>query len=145
MEINSFQISNHQIVDELEKKLNIELPKDYEDFLSKHNGAKILDGYFFVKGLNQEILMDVFFGVGLDERSLNLEFWHNELKDEIPKNSLLIGRDPGGSFILLINDGKDDGVYFYDDSYFFDQSSDENNTYFISKNFSLFLDMLEGK
>lgn len=145
MEINDYGKNNSTAVEELEKHLNITLPADYKEFLNSHNGAKIVAGYFHVRELNQEISMDIFYGIDLEKRTLNLDFWHKEYGDEIPQNSLLIGSDPGGGFILLVNDGENSGVFYYDHSYFFDQSSDENNTYFISKNFTLFLDMLENK
>lgn len=143
MEMNTYGTGNLLAIESLEKQLNITLPDDYKKFLVSNNGAKIVDGYFYVKDLNQEILMDVLYGIGLEKRVFNLEFWHQEYGDEIPQSSLLIGGDPGGGFILLINNGENDGVYYYDHSYSFNESSDENNTYLISRSFSLFLDMLK--
>jgi SMI1-KNR4 cell-wall len=145
MEIIAYETGEASAVDALEKRLNVTLPDDYKEFLKSSNGAKIIDGYFYVRELEQEILMDVLYGINLKTRTLNLDFWHQEYGDEIPSDSLLIGGDPGGGFILLINDLKNNGIYYYDHSYFFDQSSDENNTYLISRTFSLFLEMLEGK
>lgn len=142
MKINSFKTGVGQSVDEWEEKLNIILPIDYKNFLTQYNGAKIEEGYFFVKGLNKSIMLDILFGSGLDKQSLNLEFWYEEFSEDIPENSLLIGSDPGGGFILLINDGKENGIYYYDHSYFFEESSDELNTYFIADNFTEFFNEL---
>jgi hypothetical protein len=144
MEIISLGKGNSKIAEELEKKLNITLPIDYKNFLDSQNGAKIIDGHFFVKGLDQEIAMNLLYGNDLEKRAFNLEFWHQEFGDDIPDGGLLIGTDPGGGFILLINDGKENGIYYYDHSYFFKESSDEHNTYFIAETFTMFMEMLKS-
>ncbi|MGY3777453.1 SMI1/KNR4 family protein [Isobaculum melis] len=133
-------------VDENELKkflaqIDFELPKDYLSFITENNGVRVENGYFYVEDLSEFILMDLFLGVSQPKR--NLMNLNEEFEDEIPKNSLLIARDPGGGFILQIHDGENDGIYYYDHQYFFDQSSDEENTYFIAQTFSEFLHLLE--
>ena len=39
---------------------------------------------------------------------------------------------------------ENDGIWYYDHSYFFKQSSDELNTYFICETFAEFMQMLEN-
>ncbi len=145
MKIAFLTVGSAKEVADLEKRLGFDLPTDYKNFLAQFNGAVINDGEFFVKGLNEQILMDVLFGINLDNRELDLEFWHKEYEGEIPEKSLIIGMDPGGGDILLINDGVENGIYYYDHSYFFSQSSDELNTYYIADSFTDFLSMMENE
>ncbi|MET4141160.1 SMI1/KNR4 family protein [Pedobacter sp. UYP1] len=143
MEIERFGEGDIKTIEELEEKSDIKLPYDYKNFLIKNNGARVNDGIFHVKALDEDILLHIFFGTKLEKKALNLEFWNQEYGDEIPENSLLIGRDPGGAFILLIFDGENDGVYFYDHAFAFDQSYEDENTYFIAQSFESFLYLLE--
>jgi hypothetical protein len=46
--------------------------------------------------------------------------------------------------LLLINDGSDNGVYYWDDSYSFEESDDDCNTYFIADSFSDFVNSLKA-
>ncbi|MBO0950803.1 SMI1/KNR4 family protein [Fibrella forsythiae] len=128
----------------LEEKIGFALPSDYRDFLKISNGGRVLNQVFHVDDLEQDILMNVFYGYNVSQdKVLNLLFWFDKYQDEIPEHSLLIGNDPGGGFILYIPYGEDCGVYYYDDSYFFEQSSDEQNTYFIAETFQEFLGLLK--
>ncbi|ATA88503.1 SMI1/KNR4 family protein [Capnocytophaga stomatis] len=128
----------------VEEQFGIELPKDYRNFLDLYNGAVIDNGYFYVEDLDEYITMHSFYGVNTDVRSHNIIFKNEEFIDDIPEKSILIGRDQGGGWLLLINDGENDGIWYYDHSYFFEQSSDEENTYFICETFTEFLEMLEN-
>lgn len=70
VKIESFKMGNLQEVTKLEERLEIKLPASYKDFLSKFNGARIIDGYFFVKGLDQKILMHILYGINLEKKLL---------------------------------------------------------------------------
>jgi hypothetical protein len=59
------------------------------------------------------------------------------------ENSILIGSDEGEGLIMLVCDGENDGIWYYDHSYFFEQSTDDTNTYFICNTFSDFIKQLE--
>lgn len=122
----------------LETLAGFRLPADYRSFLKRTGGGSFVGGYpEIVVDTIGNVLCHTFFGMGLP-RALNLEFWHNEMKGEIPCKSLLIGKDPGGGFLLLCCDPELSGlsgVYYYDHSYSFPSSSDEENTYFISESF----------
>lgn len=93
MGIKRFGEGDIKNIEELEVKSDIKLPDDYKDFLIKNNGARVNDGIFYVKALDEDIILHIFFGTKLEKKALNLEFWHQEYGDEIPENSLLIGRD----------------------------------------------------
>ena len=142
MEIKRFEIGNEKSISEVESKLDISLPNDYKEFLHQNNGAKVDDGYFFVKDLNEHIMMDTFFGISISKKALDIIEVNNEFDGEIPSKSILIGDEPGGGLILLVNDGEDNGIYYYDHSYSFEQSSDEKNSYIIANTFQDFVDML---
>jgi hypothetical protein len=127
-----------------EKQIGFSLPDDYRRFLLKNNGADVNSQTFFVKGLDQEVLMDVFYGLkNYEARSLTLGYWLKELGDEIEKKDLIIGRDPGGHKILYITEGEDAGIYFWDTNHFFPQSAENGDTYFVAKTFTEFCDSLQ--
>jgi hypothetical protein len=86
--------------------------------------------------------MGVLYGVNMENEALDLIYENKEYSDDIPEKSLLIGSDPGGGWILLIFDGENDGIWYYDHSYFFEQSTDELNTYLICNTFTEFLEIL---
>ncbi|WP_051697528.1 SMI1/KNR4 family protein [Prevotella sp. 10(H)] len=132
------------------KSLNIQLPDDYASFLQKNDCSVFCAGYFYIEDLDEYILMDVFYGIKEPEESVNLIEVNNEYKEDITVNSILIGEDAGGAFILLVNNPDneeknefDNGIYYYDHAYFFECSDDRSNTYFICKSFTEFIQLLE--
>jgi hypothetical protein len=143
MDIKYLENGNIENLIKVENDFNIKLPTDYRSFLIQHNGAVIKNTFFHVKKLNQKIMMNLLFGINHENRVYNLEYWNKEYGEDLPHNSLLIGNDPGGSFLLLVFNGENDGIWFYDDSYFFEQSTDDMNTYFICDTFSEFIEILE--
>ncbi|MDO6819048.1 SMI1/KNR4 family protein [Zobellia sp. 1_MG-2023] len=145
MKINKFKNGDIQNIIKVESTFNIKLPSDYKLFLKDNNGAAIHDAYFFVKDLKQKIMMGVFYGIdlGKENESIDILYQNKEFEDDILTNSLLIGSDPGGAWLLLIFDGENDGVWYYDHSNFFDESTDDLNTYYVAESFSDFIKMLE--
>ena len=125
----------------LESKLNFPLPDDYKEFLSKYDGVRFYNCEFYVKDIEQKVLMDVLYGIN-GERRYDIHRKNERLFDRIPKKSLVIGEDPGGTPILLVNGEENNGIYFFDSNYFFKQSSDEQNTYIIATTFTDFMNML---
>lgn len=119
------------------------MPNDYRQFLLNNNGGVVNDQTFFVEGLGQEVLMDVFYGIAIFHgRTLNIDYWLQEYKGEIGGNELVIGRDPGGHQLLYITEGEDKGIYYWDANYFFAQSSEQGNTYFVADSFMAFCESL---
>lgn len=56
---------------------------------------------------------------------------------------LVIGHDQGSHQILLITDGEEKGIYYWDHNNFFPQSADGGgNAYFVADNFTAFCQML---
>ena len=143
MKIKAYKNGNSEEVLKLEKTFRIKLPEDYRNFLIQSNGGDVTDGYLYVKELDEGMRMGYFFGIDIKEGFADINEINEEYDDDIPKKSLLIGMDEGSGFILLVNDGKNNGIWYYDHTYFFDQSSDDLNTYFICDTFSDFIKMLE--
>jgi len=143
MKIKAYRNGSSEEVSKLEKKFKIKLPEDYKNFLIQYNGGNVDDGYLYVKELDEYMLMGYFFGIGIERGFADIIKINEEFNDDIPKKSLLIGTDEGEGFLLLVNDGISNGIWYYDHIYFFEKSTDDLNTYFICETFSDFIKMLE--
>jgi len=133
-------VPNEKII-EFESKIGFKLPDDYVRFLQEVNGGVPRKRYslFNVKELNREIPLDVLFGLEVNDASFDLSKIYDEFSDDLLENSLIIGDDPGGGFIVLI---ANKGIYYWDHTYYFEESSDEKNIYFIANNFTEFINGL---
>ncbi|MBC9929753.1 SMI1/KNR4 family protein [Chitinophaga qingshengii] len=143
MEIIAYQNGSKESVSALEKRYKTKLPQDYKAFLTTSNGAIINNAYLYVRDLKEYMLMGNFFGTGIDKPFADIVKINEEYNDDIPESSLLIGSDAGSGLLLLVNDGENDGIWYYDHTYFFKQSTDELNTYFICETFTAFMEMLK--
>src|SRR5690554_8002146 len=125
MNINSFGNATKEMIDNFEHHIGFLLPEDYKLFLREHNGGIISGRYstFFVKALNQEIPLNVLYGLGVDPKEADLWEWNYEYKDDLLPNSIIIGDDPGSGMVVLINDPEIKGVYYWDHSFYFEQSN----------------------
>lgn len=144
MNLNAFGKATEESIEELEGFLGFLLPEDYKNFLSEYNGgtSKVRYSKFFVKELNQEIPLDVLYGIGV-KRTFDLSVCHEEFEEDILPNSLIIGDDPGSGLIVLITDVENYGVYYWDHSFYFSQSNEEVNTYKIADSFKDFINELK--
>ncbi len=143
MKIEPYKNGSREAVLKLEKDLRVKLPDDYRNFLIRDNGGGVSDGHLYVKELDEYMPMGYFFGTGIEKGFADIAAINEEYNDDLPKKSLLIGTDAGSGFILLVNDGENDGIWYYDHTYFFDMSNEERNTYFICETFSELLKMLK--
>lgn len=122
-------------IQEFERNIGFPLPYDYCSFLQQTNGGAFVGGYPTVAAETiGSVCCDSFFGKNMSD-ALDLTFWFQEMRGEIPANSLLIGKDPSGGFVLLVCNKDSTGVYYYDHGYNFPESSDEENTYLITESF----------
>ncbi|MDA2048984.1 SMI1/KNR4 family protein [Bacillus cereus] len=144
MNLNAFGKATEESIEELEEFLGFLLPKDYKKFLSEYNGgtSKVRYSKFFVKELNQEIPLDVLYGIGV-KKTFDLSECYEEFEDMLP-TSLIIGDDPSSGLIVLITDTENHGVYYWDHSFYFPQSSEEENTYKIADSFKDFINGLKN-
>jgi hypothetical protein len=136
--------ASEQNVAAFEQQIGFSLPTDYRHFLVENNGAEVFDQTFFVKDLDKEVMVQVLFGVtNPTSRGLTLGYWLEEYEDELEPGTLIIGKDPGGSFLIYTITGEDKGLYYWDKNYLFAQSSEpEGNAYFIADSFTEFRDSL---
>jgi SMI1 / KNR4 family protein len=138
-------LSNEKVnLRQLEEKLCLKFPNDYLSFLSQHNGISIENGYIKIKDVDEEVMMNVLFSSDSSlNRSLTLDFWNTEYRDDIPEGSAIIGDFQDGGFLLLIADGEYKGVYYYDHAYIFEESDDDCNTYLLAESFEVFMNKIE--
>lgn len=137
-EIKPFgKIAKEDIV-ELEKIFDVLLPDDYKKFLLEYNGGAVFNNELRLKDINEVINIDVLYGIHIGDSSSDIEYWTNEYADDLLEKTVIIGDSLQHGFIVLICDGSNNGVYYYDDSYCFDSSNDESNVYLISNTFDAF-------
>jgi hypothetical protein len=144
--ITSWGQNSEAAVAAFEEEIGFPLPNDYRLFIKENNGCKVNKQVFFVKDLDQDIMLHVFYGItNSTSRSLTLRYWLDEFGDEVEEKTLLFGSDPGGGFLLYITAGEDKGVYYWDHAHFFPQSSEEEgNTYFLVDSFAEFMRSLRA-
>ena len=88
-----------------------------------------------IPSIRQTIAVDVLFGYGVAQNS-DILYWNEKYRDEMPDGAVLIGFDVHQGFLFLIAGGDDTGVYYWDDSYVFEESDDDQNVYLLVKDFS---------
>ena len=140
MYMQCFGALDEEQVSELESKLEVTLPESYRNFLKETGGGVVeQDGRnkVLIPSINKTIAIDVFFGYGVSKNS-DILYWNNMYKDEIFDNAVLIGFDARQGYLFLIAEDDNTDVYYWDDGYTFEESDDEQNVYFLGKDFSMF-------
>ncbi len=94
------------IITEVEKQLKIKLPKDYKDFMIKHNGGRPEEdwGFDFIEtgsGDTTSSLICDFATISNEYNSLQNGYKNLVEAEEIPPGLLPIADDPGGNIIFL--------------------------------------------
>lgn len=144
--INKFgSLSQREIID-IESRFNIHLSEDYKDFLINTNGGTFKSdtiNSIHIDSLDEDIYLDVLFGI-TDDENLNIFYWNEKYSNEMLEKTVLIGFDLMQGFIVLMCGGENNGIYYWDDSYNFNQSNDKNNMYFIAKDFKSFYNSIIG-
>lgn len=138
MKIRKFGCLSKDEISELEKRFDLVLPEDYKKFLMENNGGvveKDSSNRIYVKSLNDYIVLDVLYGYHVLEKNADIVCWMDEMPDDILEKTIIIGDDIRQGFIVMICEGEDKGIYYWDDAYNFEQSDDEENIYFLSDSF----------
>lgn len=132
-----------------EKMLGRNIPDPYRSFLLEHNGGRPDANEFRMAGsrpgTTQPGAIKSFFGIGMPERTLNLDYALETFADRIPAWSFPMASDPGGNLILLAAEGTRKGrVYFWDHEREADDGEPpkEDNLYLIAESFDIFLAQL---
>lgn len=128
---------------ELEKQLNITLPKDYNNFLLQINVGIPTGKYlsFYINELHEEVFLGILLGFS-ENKNFNLFDWNFEYLEELPERSLIFATEYGDGLFVMITEGDNQGVYFWDHTFIFEQSSEESNVYFLADSFTHFIENL---
>ena len=106
----------------------LDLPTEYVEFLASRNGGICRQDHSIRLSDGTEVLCDCLFGVDL-QPGIDFQFWQRELADDLPKDCVAIGSDPGGALFLLLKERGIWKVMYYDHAYILPSSNDERNTY----------------
>ena len=143
MNIIGYGNLNDDEIIKFEKQIGFTLPLDYRIFLKNNNGGVPEKKYstFKLNKLNIDVGLQVLYGLNLND-NLNLRVWHEEYKEDMLNDCIIIGHGVGFGFVLLINDEENGGVYFWDHSFELENTSEEENIYKISNSFEEFINSL---
>ena len=144
MILKQFNCIKEEQINEIERLLKIKFPEDYRAFLLKNNGGvveKNEENVIQVKNIEEEIIIDVLFGIVEKEES-DICYWNQKMIEDMLKDALIIGDDIIQGFIVMLCSGENKGIYYWDDAYNFQNSNDENNMYWIADSFDEFIKLL---
>ena len=145
--MESFGKVKEEYIQKIENLFHVVLPEDYTKFLLDFNGGVILNtepGEVYLKDIAQFINIDVLYGIDTGKSECDIEYWTDKYFDDLLENTIIIGDSLQHGFIVMICVGENAGVYYYDDSYYFEESNDEGNVYWIAENFEEFWKMLKN-
>ncbi|MBP2621737.1 SMI1/KNR4 family protein [Streptococcus panodentis] len=141
--MNSFSKVTSEQISAIEKRLKLEFPNDYKQFLLTNNGLRSRGDFFFhLVDIDFEVHIDILYGIDTGVKNCDLIDWTEKFRFDLPPQAIIIGDDIIMGFIVLILSEEDGGIYYYDHAYNLDTSNDDNNAYFIADNFTDFLAML---
>lgn len=149
MKLDRFGFANEEAISILENKFEVVLPEDYKRFLLQENGGRNT-AYKYknlvrISQISEEINIDVMFGVETNMKNADIEQWTSEYRDDLFPNSIIIGDTIQHGFIVFwLSNEENRGIYYYDDTYEFESSTDDVNAYFLANSFSEFLSMVEN-
>lgn len=149
MKLDRFGFANEEAISILENKFEVVLPEDYKRFLLQENGGRNTaykyKNLIRISQISEEINIDVMFGVETNMKNADIEQWTSEYRDDLFPNSIIIGDTIQHGFIVFwLSNDENRGIYYYDDTYEFESSTDDVNAYFLANSFSEFLSMVEN-
>lgn len=142
--LSSFGKLVNKEIEQFQVKYNVDLPTDYQKYLLENNGGSARDKIisFYAEEIDEPIAIGALFGLNHIKRGLSIETWQNECRDELLDNMLVIGKTVFPGLILLVNQEGWKGVYFWDYSCNYEDSSEDACLYFIANTFGEFLNSL---
>ena len=145
MKIKGYGNVKEEEIFKLEDEIGFTLPNDYKEFLINFNGGvpEVKYSTFKLNELEENIGLQVLYGLDLEE-NLNLREWYEEYEDDLLDDCLIIGHGIGFGFIVLVNSLEVSGVYFWDNSFELENSSEDENIYKISDTFREFIEELKS-
>lgn len=145
MKIEKFESLSDSQISSIEKQLKVTLPEDYKNFLKQIGGGVVEKdevNKIVIDEIGEEIILDVLYGDNQKNEKSSILFWMEQFDGELLENSIIIGDDLLQGFLVLICDGENKGVYYWDDSYNFETSTDENNMYRVAESFKELLEQI---
>lgn len=145
MKIKGYGNVKEEEIFKLEDEIGFTLPNDYKEFLINFNGGvpEVKYSTFKLNELEENIGLQVLYGLNLEE-NLDLREWYEEYEDDLLDDCLIIGHGIGFGFIVLVNSPEVSGVYFWDNSFELENSSEDENIYKISDTFREFIEELKS-
>lgn len=147
-------------IDLLAKNFAVTFPDDYRAFLAKYNGLRVESPDYcdlpFDKVDNGYVSFDALFGQDVSNENYDISVMNDELLDELSfvENAVIIGIDPGDNGYVLITEGEQSGVYYWDRSclhvddakqdYDIAVDEDSQHLYLLAGTFQQFFDILSG-
>ncbi|EPR9026328.1 SMI1/KNR4 family protein [Cronobacter dublinensis] len=150
-------------IDSLGRNFLVTFPDDYSDFLKTYNGFRVKSPDYcnipFNKVDNAFISFDVLFGHGVSNKYFDISTMNDELLDELSfvEHAVIIGADPGGNYYVLITEGGQSGVFYWDrtclhledvkqDYSIADEDEEETqHLYLVASTFQQFFDILAAQ
>ncbi|HEY0004207.1 MAG TPA: SMI1/KNR4 family protein [Pyrinomonadaceae bacterium] len=138
---------------EAERRMGVELPEEYKQYLLSHQGGHPDPDVFRVKWSGQdwakgsELNSVAWFLAPHDGKEENLLDYYETHRDRIPKDTIPIARDPGSNLVLLGISGPNRGKVFfwrreYEAAPWGAQEADYSNVGFVANSFREFIDSL---
>lgn len=146
IKLNKMGSAKLENIDNLEKKYSLSLPDDYKEFLLSTNGGSVEineSNQLAIDGLSEKVVIGVLYGVDTGFEAANIDFWTDKFKNDLLSETIVIGDSIMNGLFVMICSGEMKGLYYWDDSYHFDTSNDENNTYWIASTFTDFMKMFD--
>lgn len=142
--IKGFGTLSMQEIIRLEKEMQLKFPEDYKQFLVNKNGGVPAENYLsmVIPSNGEEIVLGALLGIN-ENNNFDLESWHKEYGDELMESSLIIGTEYGSGLFVLICEGDQEGVYFWDNGQELEGSSDEEDVYKLATSFGTFISGLK--
>ena len=67
-----------------------------------------------LKNIGKVINIDILYGINTDNSCFDIEYWTKKYIDDLFEKTVIIGDSLQNGFIVMICDGNNDGVYYYD-------------------------------
>lgn len=146
MHLNAFGGFKKARLDEYIKKYHIEIPGDYISFLMLTNGGIIhRDSVPLINIMDTEYFFKIRVLYGIDvEAKFDMDKVNERFSNDIPENSVIIGEDSRGNYILLMNNDGETGVYYWDYGYKLRESDEDGNAYLINPDFEIFWEIFRN-
>ena len=143
--ITGYGKATQEAVNNFEQQVGFEIPADYKQFLLEFNGGTttVQNGKFYVEALDTLVSLDVLYGLDIDNEQLDLQKLHEEHKEGLHTNCIIIGNDTCAGKILLIDNDDEQGIYFWDQGWYADPSSQDENIYKVAESFQSFIEGLK--